>query len=471
MSEILDKNNIPYHYNFRYLEHMGEEEEDIDENDEDPITTVAERMNSPILNELIDISNSTLKRINYTKEFKAFAYSLYCSSELCYRTLSEYLPFPSDSCLRKNFKEDVKELENDLSSIENVVKTLRKRSTSNKIINCTLVIDAFTTSIIKPYSKKKFLDSDKNNCFLFLIEPHEKNLKIFPLFLYQSDSGMANDLTISYINQIIEISKSTNFHIKYTSVDGDKFYQIRFIENYKLIDKLLKKIINEDVFRIITETIGFQIADFLHLLKNSRSRILLYKVVINPFQHDDYLDYFELLKDPNINYLINDTSTLAKLHDEYPRSLFQFQMSFYIKENYSPSTFFYFLVYSLWNEATFNTTIGPQTRKYFLHIILNVLIKLQDFYKSKQFDKSVFEKKGKDHNFISFITMDKIIRIINTLIVLIKEISEIDDDSLALSRLSSHPIENYIGRIRSLYHDDYTLICLHIQQVKKLLIV
>ena len=454
MSHILEKNNIPYKMNFKYLEHMEEEEEDIDDDDNIAELTVKERMNSPILNELINISNSTLKRINYSKEFKAFAYSLYCSSELCYRTLYEYLPFPSDSCLRKNFEENVKELESDLCSIENVVKTLRKRSKSEKIINCTLVIDAFTTSLIKPYSKKKFLDSDKNNCFLFLIEPHDKNLKIFPLFLYQSESGNANDLTISYIKQIIEISKSTYFNIKYTSVDGDKFYQIRFIENYKLIEKLIQKVINEDVFVLINETIGFQIADFLHLLKNSRSRILLYKVVINPFQHDDYLDYFELLKDPNINYLINDTSTLAKLRDELPRSLFQLNMSFYIKENYSPSTFFYFLIYSLWNEATYNTTIGPQTRKYFLHIILNVLIKLQTFYTSKKFDRSVFEKKGKDHNFISFITIDKIIRIINTLVVLIKEISETDDDSLALSRLSSHPIENYIGRIRSLCHED-----------------
>lgn len=51
-------------------------------------------------------------------------------------------------------------------------------------------------------------------------------------------------------------------------------------------------------------------------------------------------------------------------------------------------------------------------------------------------------------------TIDKIIRIINSLIVLIKEIDEADDDSFALSRLSSHPIENFIGRIRSLYHNN-----------------
>lgn len=453
--EILRANKIQYDMTFKYLLNMEEEEECIDQ-DEESIPTVAERMNNPILNELIDISGRTQKKIEYTPQYKAFAYSLYFSSELCYRSICQYLPFPCESCLRKNFQESVKNLESDLSSIEKVESTLLKISAyfESKIINCTLVIDAFTTSLIKPYSKKRYLDDDKNNCFLFLIEPHKKNCKVFPIFLYQSQSGMADNLTIDYIKRIIEISKKTTFKIKYTSVDGDKFYQIRFIEHYKLITEIIKKTINEDVFILINETLGFQIADFLHLLKNARSRILKYLVVINPFQHTDYLDYYSLLNDENINYLIHDTSTLAKLRDELPRSLFRFELSFYIQENYSPSTFFYFLVYSLWNEATYNTSIGPQTRKYFLLIILNTLLKLQAFYKEKQFDANVFEKKGKDHKYISFITMDKIIRIINTLDVLIKEIIEAKDDSLALSRLSSHPIENFIGRIRSLCHDD-----------------
>ena len=348
-------------------------------------------------------------------------------------------------------------MENDLSSIEKVEATLLKRSKNFircKVINCTLVIDAFTTSLIKPYSKKLFLDNDKNNCFLFLIEPHLKNCKVFPIFLYQSESGMTNEKTIDYIKKIIDISSKTIFKIKYKSVDGDKFYQIRFIEHYKLISEIINKAVNEDVFVLINEILGFQIADFLHLLKNARSRILTYKVVINPFQIEDFLDYYSLLNDENINYLIYDTTTLAKLRDELPRSLFRFEMSFYIQANYSPSTFFYFLIYSFWNEATYNTTIGPQTRKYFLSIVLNTLLKLQKFYKEKQFNANVFEKKGKDHKFISFITMDKIIRIINTLVVLIKEICETNDDLLALSRLSSHPIENFIGRIRSLCHDD-----------------
>ncbi len=117
---------------------------------------------------MILLSSSKQKKLDYTDEYRAFAYSLYYSSELCYRSFCEHFPFPCESCLRKKFQKSVKEIENDLTSIENVEKTLLKISTKyfeqyEKVINCTLVIDAFTTSLIKPYSKKKFLDTDKNN--------------------------------------------------------------------------------------------------------------------------------------------------------------------------------------------------------------------------------------------------------------------------------------------------------------------
>lgn len=152
--------------------------------------------------------------------------------------------------------------------------------------------------------------------------------------------------------------------------------------------------------------------------------------------------------------MIKDTSTLAKLRDELPKNLFCFDTMFKIRERHTKSTLFYFFTYSLWNEAIFNEKISPKTRLYFLFITLCIFSRLESFYNSKEFDQKVFEKKGIDHQFISFITKDKIIRIINTLIVIIKEIISSSDGKLGLNRLGSHTIENFIGRIRSLCHQD-----------------
>ena len=221
-----------------------------------------------------------------------------------------------------------------------------------------------------------------------------------------------------------------------------------------MIDELIQNKQLNIAYQVINENVGFQIADFLHLLKNARSRLLNANVVINPTNTNDSVQYFELMKDPEINDLIKDTSSLAKLRDELPKNLFCFTTMFRIIEKYSFSTFLYFFIYSLWNESIFNNYIGPQTRKYFLLITLDIFNRIKTFYESKTFDQNVFEKKSKDHPFVSMVTKDKIPRIINTLVAIIKEIEECIDDNLGLSRLGSHPIENFIGRIRSLCHMD-----------------
>lgn len=80
------------------------------------------------------------------------------------------------------------------------------------------------------------------------------------------------------------------------------------------------------------------------------------------------------------------------------KNLFCFQALFrIIEKKYSFSTFFYFFVYSLWNESIFN-----------------------------------------DHPFVTFIT-----RAINTLVVIIKEIEESIDDHIQL-RILLVGLERYV---------------------------
>ena len=102
----------------------------------------------------------------------------------------------------------MKKLEEDLSSIDHVQYLLKRRSDSYGSFNgdktpCTLVIDAFTTTAITPYSKRRYVDGNKSNCFLFLIQPINKNLKIF---LNESESGMVDEKTFDLM--VIRIIKA-----------------------------------------------------------------------------------------------------------------------------------------------------------------------------------------------------------------------------------------------------------------------
>ena len=215
MSEILRENDIKCTMNMKKPDYVKASEKVVKPDN----LTVTERKNSPILNEFLDICFKKVKKNEYSDDFKAFSYSLYCASELGYRSLREQFPFPSESCLRKKFQKSVKIIEEELSSIDQVQNLLQKRSELYGNINgakipCTLVIDAFTTTNITPYSKKRYIDGNKSNCFLFLMQPLNKNYKIFPIFLYESENGMADEKTFNFIEQIIEASKTTNFLLK-----------------------------------------------------------------------------------------------------------------------------------------------------------------------------------------------------------------------------------------------------------------
>ena len=158
---------------------------------------------------------------------------------------------------------------------------------------------------------------------------------------------MSDELTNEYIDRILDASKDTKFKLNYSPVDSDQNYQPRFIKSYDLIKEEVHNLKFEDAFKIIDSTDAFQIGDPLHFFKNSRSRLLCSKVVINPFQTEDFIDYFKLMEDDDINYLIRDTSSLAKLRDELPKNLFCFETALKLYQKYSFSTFFYFFTYSL----------------------------------------------------------------------------------------------------------------------------
>ena len=390
----------------------------------------------------------------YSNDLKLYAYSLYCLSPAAYRSMKKDFRLPSERCLRKTFQPKVKKIEKNITDINSIKYSIPLNYFIYKFsLPCTLIVDAFSISTITPFNKVKYTDKAKNNCFLFLIAPHSAPYPIFPVFLYESDSGISDDYTQFSINSIIQQMNDTRFKIKYCSVDGDSGYSNRFNEHFNII---LNDIINSDedeAFKKIEKILGFQIGDFLHFLKNGRSKLLNKKIVINPEQIDDFIDFSKLITDKVIFNYLKDTSTLGKMRDEYAINLFNFQISLYIYLNYSATKFIYFLIYSLWCESIMNPNFSNKTRIYFLRIAFEffraILLKYDDF----QFNSNVKLKSGETETFVFFCPKHKIQRILNTLLVTICEIKH-SKSIIALYRLGSHCIENFIGRIRMLCRAD-----------------
>lgn len=62
---------------------------------------------------------------------------------------------------------------------------------------------------------------------------------------------MSDQQTFDFMERIIEASKSTGFDISYSSVDGDKNYQNRFVKYYNLIKESIKANDYDTAFKIL----------------------------------------------------------------------------------------------------------------------------------------------------------------------------------------------------------------------------
>lgn len=69
-------------------------------------------------------------------------------------------------------------------------------------VKCCLSIDAFS---INTFS------NNNNFSFIFMILPFNRNFRPFPIHLYSSSSGSANDTTFLIMKKIVEQSKGTKF--------------------------------------------------------------------------------------------------------------------------------------------------------------------------------------------------------------------------------------------------------------------
>ena len=102
-----------------------------------------------------------------------------------------------------------------------------------------------------------------------MIAPHLPNYPIFPVYLYESDSGISNEYTQSCIDDIIKVMGETPYKIKYCSVDGDQGYTSRFTKHFDLI---FQSIMEDDDEKARYQLITYQ--SFEHYIDNRFSTVL-----------------------------------------------------------------------------------------------------------------------------------------------------------------------------------------------------
>ena len=103
-----------------------------------------------------------------------FAYSIYCVSQVEFRSLRKQMQLMTELVMRKTFQRNVQITKEDLTIIQNLPGNFPRYLNDPHKIPCTLALNAFTVTAISPFNIRKFADLLKSNSFLFLIIPYLK---------------------------------------------------------------------------------------------------------------------------------------------------------------------------------------------------------------------------------------------------------------------------------------------------------
>lgn len=394
-------------------------------------------------------------RRRYTMLTKIFSYCIYIKSKDAYNFLRLAVPLPCETILHETFGHQIDNIENQLSDIKKIDDILNEQAQfiNEEQIEVVLSVDAFSTTVLMKNDGNEDKNTNKN-MFIYLLIPLKCQYKPIILHLESAPSGAANSNVYQNIEYIYNKLSGSKFHMKYCSCDGDSYYSKYFHNQLNEILQIFESADSDDIKKYFENKHYIWLTDPLHILKNARSRIINCKALINPEIPGNYISAESLNEILDLGPVLLDRSSIGKLRDIYPVTLFTINNSMKVLFNDQIDCFFYLFVYSLWNEALLNPHFAPITRFNLYSLCLELFICIYRSYKDIQLPDNVAFKKSQNKDFVTMITIEKLERIIASLIMTVKEV-ERNDENLRLAGLGSHITEQQIGQIRSWCHFDH----------------
>jgi hypothetical protein len=431
---------------------------------------------------LVDNLGIRRKQRRYTIAYKLFSLSVYSFSAAAYDFLRHFLPFPCPKVLRNEFGKAIQGYGSQLRDVNAIATVLASRSLPRHL-PCTLCVDAFSVDFfrskpsLKPErgSNNQFGDlsatdqikvisetvrarmgdqrdvSHDHSIFLFLLAPVDVRFPIFPVHLEAHRSGSADSEIQQLVAKIInELTSNDLINLAYVSVDGDPGYQSFFENQFKSVFPSNAPI--PDLHLALSafhQLPTRQIGDFLHFLKNARTRIDQRTIhcICSPLGSGVCLA--ELCRIFGPARFLTDWSPLGRMRDSYPMSLFTIQNALFAGTCAGPDAFIYLLVYALWQESLLNKEIATSMRLFMLKVVFYFMYEMHSAIQHLRERRAlrVTEKKTNLSSDVTFATVPRLKRMILTVLGQIDAIVSFPE-SLGLDRIGSHIEENYIGIIR-----------------------
>jgi len=275
-----------------------------------------------------------------------------------------------------------------------------------------------------------------NSAFVFYLQQLDPTQSNLLLHFYPSNSGKANQATISLLNDLKQEIENENITIVAYSADGDSAYN-------KMVNQIYNRVSNnfiESIDRLDEHETLFA-SDILHLLKRARYRLVsreLFCGFSNMSNKIDFIQYKGLLK--LSNSVLSDHDN-AKMKDEYATSIFQIKhaLTLFNHEGYHETA--YLLPFSMISAAVASENLSQTER-------LQLLLYSYGMFKGYSEDYESNYRKGSRILRYEKMFTNQLVRDVSVTIFTIYKLMSSCEGSISLSRMSTSPLEHYFSKIR-----------------------
>lgn len=248
----------------------------IENHSSDDVEFGPENLTPSIILELFKNSKINVFCRRYSKTLKDICFMIYINSNITYNLLRKFIPLPHPDNLRKEYKDTIKNKEENLlnkNQIKFLLEELRNEMVKdeNEPIVAAIAFDAAT---IDPRNQ------GSNGLFVFNFQPLNGSQRTSIVNVDTRDNGRVDDGIIQRAKEIQKIAEELNIFVRFVASDSDsKTNQLHTnFRNY--LNKFQGNTFGQLIEYIDKYTEMIPMSDWLHLCKNLRSRFISQKIIL-----------------------------------------------------------------------------------------------------------------------------------------------------------------------------------------------
>ena len=397
---------------------------------------------------------------HWSREMKRLCFVVRSLGSKAYDYLRNYLALPCKQSLLDEFRDEILrwgECLVEQGGAAHICNFFRQYShaTEEEEVEVVLSIDAMA---MEPFNESKVLGGPvHNSVFFFQLLPLRCEHRTFPLHLMTRSSGSASCDVLQRTEYLCSVLQESRIIVRAIATDGDAGYNNLHEMMFSNWIGEFTRVGVDSAVELLSDYSGRVLSDFLHLLKNARSRILNCRVTMCP-DGDASFDAKDLNACLNLGLALTDYSVKGKMRDIYPLELFTLENFCTLYDAGLVNMALYVLPYALWAHAIRNPDISIEMRRQFLSHVVEIFT--YHLTVLEVLDPKIVSEIKKEGVVQYFCSRRHAIRVCNTVMATLVELGR-GIENLALDRLGTHATECTFGLIRLLCHNKHNWKTIH----------